>query len=417
MLSAPLATLAALAAADGFLAPHCVQNLPNIFVSGFEPHSRQVTAASARRLASFWVSAAAAAARSIRLMGLSFGAAAKPIAAVPHSLQCLNPASIRAPQLPQNISLFLEQGHDKVRECRFVEQHGEGPECSESGASRELVSIGSMVEQPVHRRSSAQPPLQRPSSVTQHRARAAWAMPSPAKLIMLMLVLQPCDPASLSCQGMAVCAQECTNILLSAEGGLDADKGVAGALVLRGGCRDPLPARVAVLRPECEAEGDTREEIVEGSREAGTGLNEAEWARSAKDAHENGSTDLDRGSGKLEADYQDACVVCCESTQHWAIGACGHRVVCPACSLRMRVLLNSTECVTCKRVQPFTIVTPAKCVFEELAKRTSTMLFDTSANVFYDDALAYARMEALRGFHCTKWYTSDVCARVVHWSC
>jgi hypothetical protein len=36
-------------------------------------------------------------------MGLSFGAAAKPIAAVPHSLQCLNPASVRAPQLPQNI--------------------------------------------------------------------------------------------------------------------------------------------------------------------------------------------------------------------------------------------------------------------------------------------------------------------------
>jgi hypothetical protein len=272
----------------------------------------------------------------------------------------------------------------------------------------------------VENRRMRQPTLKRNLGVTQHRARAAWAMPSLSKLIMLIIVLQPCDPASLPCHvGMAVSAQECTRSLLSAEGGLDADKGVAGALVLRGGCLDPLPAHVAVLRPECEAEGDTREDFVEGSREAGAGLHEGEWARSAKDAHENGSADFDSGSGSrdLEADYQDTCVVCCESTQHWAIGACGHRVVCPACSLRMRVLLNSTECVTCKRVQPFTIVTAAKCVFEELAKLTSTMLFDTSANVFYDDALAYARMEALRGFHCTKWYTSDVCARVLLWSC
>ena len=58
---------------------------------------------------------------------------------------------------------------------------------------------------------------------------------------------------------------------------------------------------------------------------------------------------------ELEADC-DTCCLCCEKTKHWAVGACGHRVACAVCSLRMRGLLNSTECVTCKQAQPFLVV-------------------------------------------------------------
>jgi hypothetical protein len=222
-------------------------------------------------------------------------------------------------------------------------------------------------------------------------------MRSTTTLAMLALVLQLGDPASLPCRDAVVM---CAPSLRAVGSGLAGEPAVAGALTLRGGCQGSLLARSAPARPEGRAE------LCEGRREVGGQLDDGEWAGSEGVASGTDSAEHDSGSGSrcMEAECQDACVVCCESTEHWAIGACGHRVACAACSLRMRVLLNSKECVTCKREQPFTIVSSAKEAWAELAKRTSTMLLDTSANVFYDDPLAHARMDALQGFHCAKWY-------------
>ena len=66
----------------------------------------------------------------------------------------------------------------------------------------------------------------------------------------------------------------------------------------------------------------------------------------------------------------------------------------------MRLLLNSTECVMCKQVQKYVVVTDAQRAFEDFD--TSTMILDSSAGIFYDNVLVYARMMALKSFNCVK---------------
>jgi hypothetical protein len=105
-----------------------------------------------------------------------------------------------------------------------------------------------------------------------------------------------------------------------------------------------------------------------------------------------------------EEGNREKCCLCCEDRQHWAVGGCGHRVVCGVCALRMRVLLNSTECVMCKHAQRFIVVTNAEGAFEDL--NTSAMMLDTNAGIFYDNAVVYARMMALKSFN---WYPVHEC--------
>jgi hypothetical protein len=94
--------LAATAAADGSSAPHCVQNLPKAApFGGLAPHWRQETAASASLLACSLADFAAAAARSIMLMGFAgAGAVVAPVAPVPHAVQNAVPSK-RAPHSAQ----------------------------------------------------------------------------------------------------------------------------------------------------------------------------------------------------------------------------------------------------------------------------------------------------------------------------
>jgi len=93
--------LAATAAADGSSAPHCVQNLPKAApFGGLAPHWRQETAASASLLACSLADFAAAAARSIMLMGFAGAGAVAPVAPVPHAVQNAVPSK-RAPHSAQ----------------------------------------------------------------------------------------------------------------------------------------------------------------------------------------------------------------------------------------------------------------------------------------------------------------------------
>ena len=94
----------------------------------------------------------------------------------------------------------------------------------------------------------------------------------------------------------------------------------------------------------------------------------------------------------------DTCCLCYEETLHWAVGACGHRVVCVVCALKARLLMNSTECVICKCPQPIVVVTSSLGTLDEMD--TDAMLFDTRANAFYEDANVFAEMQALQGTAC-----------------
>lgn len=135
-------------------------------------------------------------------------------------------------------------------------------------------------------------------------------------------------------------------------------------------------------------QGDDEEEYEDCGTETASEHGECE----SEAASEHDECESEEGNG-------EKCCLCCEDTQHWAVGGCGHRVVCGVCALRMRVLLNSTECVMCKHPQPFVIVTNVECAFEDL--NTSAMMLDTSAGIYYDNAIVYARMMALKSFN---WY-------------
>lgn len=126
--------------------------------------------------------------------------------------------------------------------------------------------------------------------------------------------------------------------------------GVESINILRGG-GDVSKVVRSSLAADC-----TVERVVGGEEEE-----ETEERRPSNDDSNSNSNDCqeERSSNDGETESEedgDTCCLCCEKTKHWAVGRCGHRVACAVCSLRMRGILNSTSCVTCKQEQPFLVV-------------------------------------------------------------
>ena len=160
---------------------------------------------------------------------------------------------------------------------------------------------------------------------------------------------------------------------------------------LRGGCSgEASPILPQDLRP------DTFRKVPEKNATGNFGEEGVGNDGRATENYGNGGS----ANGPDDDENGDKCALCCESTHHWAVGACGHRVVCNVCALRMRLLLNSTECVMCKQVQKYVVVTDAQRAFEDFD--TSTMMLDSSAGIFYDNVLVYARMMELKSYNCVK---------------
>ena len=119
-----------------------------------------------------------------------------------------------------------------------------------------------------------------------------------------------------------------------------------------------------------------------------------------EEGHDGNSRHCDRDSEgvMLSADACEACCLCCEDTQHWAVGPCGHRIACAVCAIRLRMLMNSTLCVVCKRPQPYVVVTSADCAFEDFD--ASTMLFDSNFSAFFAEEHVHAHMMSLTSITC-----------------
>ena len=112
-------------------------------------------------------------------------------------------------------------------------------------------------------------------------------------------------------------------------------------------------------------------------------------------------SDESGGPAAAEGEGEEAtCYLCCEEAEHWAVGACGHRIACAVCGLRMRALLNATECIVCKQSQTYVVVTARTGAFGSMD--TGSMILDSSTGMFFDDADVYARMVQLRSFACMK---------------
>lgn len=54
------------------------------------------------------------------------------------------------------------------------------------------------------------------------------------------------------------------------------------------------------------------------------------------------------------------CCICCENIEYYAIGECGHNVVCWQCSLRQRMKMLKKECMYCKVINYRVLITKNK---------------------------------------------------------
>ena len=70
-----------------------------------------------------------------------------------------------------------------------------------------------------------------------------------------------------------------------------------------------------------------------------------------------------------EAD-KDACILCFNEINHFAMGSCGHKEVCAQCSLRIRLILDDKTCPLCKQTLDEIVVTDDKTLtWERFDKR------------------------------------------------
>ena len=55
-----------------------------------------------------------------------------------------------------------------------------------------------------------------------------------------------------------------------------------------------------------------------------------------------------------------ACSICVETIDFYAIGDCGHNLVCWKCSLKQRMKLSKKECAICKQINHKVLITKNK---------------------------------------------------------
>ena len=101
----------------------------------------------------------------------------------------------------------------------------------------------------------------------------------------------------------------------------------------------------------------------------------------------------------------DMCVCCCENMHEVGLGACNHPVACGLCNLRLRVLMNETNCIMCKQaIHPLIITKYKELQFETLIRKCmSTLHLEDirEMDVLIDDDNFSQKMLFLQSFSCS----------------
>ena len=99
----------------------------------------------------------------------------------------------------------------------------------------------------------------------------------------------------------------------------------------------------------------------------------------------------------------EVCVCCCERFREVGVGPCNHPIACGLCNLRLRLLLNETNCVICKQSLDQLYITSHRGMTFEALQNSSRTLNDSMVGVpgvvFRDDVFR-CRFEKFKSFDC-----------------
>lgn len=93
------------------------------------------------------------------------------------------------------------------------------------------------------------------------------------------------------------------------------------------------------------------------------------------------------------------CTVCCDDVKYYAVGPCNHRGMCHICSLRMRALSDSNDCVLCRHDCDEVIFTKdASTPFSAIP--TEGKPFDKKLKIHFASTEVYREVQRLFQFTC-----------------
>ncbi|XP_078446644.1 uncharacterized protein LOC144715581 [Wolffia australiana] len=109
----------------------------------------------------------------------------------------------------------------------------------------------------------------------------------------------------------------------------------------------------------------------------------------------------------------DTCIICAESLEWVAYGACGHREVCSTCVVRMRFVLEDRRCCLCKIESPAVFVTKAMGDYTRVITdfsqfpsgpsegQVGNFWYHEDTQAYFDDRAQYQMIKAMCRLSCS----------------
>ena len=97
---------------------------------------------------------------------------------------------------------------------------------------------------------------------------------------------------------------------------------------------------------------------------------------------------------------QEACVLCFNTVQHYAMGVCNHKDVCSNCVLRIRLLLEDIKCPICKTECPEVIVSNDRTLTWDQVEEDDMIKDKEDPAIWYEDSAAKNAGLELRSLQC-----------------
>ena len=78
----------------------------------------------------------------------------------------------------------------------------------------------------------------------------------------------------------------------------------------------------------------------------------------------------------------EQCTICMEDIVYYAIGECGHNMICWNCTLRQRIKMHDETCPYCKKINIKMLITSNK---EDSLEKNTQAICDTEYELYFED--------------------------------
>ncbi len=91
------------------------------------------------------------------------------------------------------------------------------------------------------------------------------------------------------------------------------------------------------------------------------------------------------------------CIICVENIDLYAIGECGHNLVCWKCALKQRMKLDKKDCAYCKQINHKMLITSNKY---DTIETCLTSIFDPETGLSFENPSIKIDVSRKLGFIC-----------------